>query len=147
MITKDLSECAVEINRIFENMSKDMLEKIPLKLQNFFKEIASKDYKFEYDISKKLAEQNIKDKTKGIIALIYKDYICNEEEKKEYISEYTKFLELEEQQKRAKYDPDAIFKQRSKTNSTTTETTSPIVYQKTSWFRKLILKIKTIFSF
>lgn len=147
MITKDLSECAVEINCIFENMSKDMLEKIPLKLQNFFKEIASKDYKFEYDISKKLAEQNIKDKTKGIIALIYKDYICNEAEKKEYISEYTKFLELEEQQKRAKYDPDAIFKQREKLNTTLTENTYPIVYQKTSWFRKLILKIKTIFSF
>lgn len=91
MEMKELSEAAVEINSIFENMSSEMLNKIPKKLQNFFREIASKTYKFEYDKNKTLEEQSLKLKTKGIIALIYRDYICNQEERKDYINKYNNF--------------------------------------------------------
>lgn len=88
MVTKELSEVAVEINSIFENMSIDLLNKI-----------ASKDYKFEYDKTISLNEQRLLPKTKGILALIYRDYLCDEIEKENYNKEYNRVLMLKERQK------------------------------------------------
>ena len=107
---QEISEVAVEINSIFSNMSIDILNKIPLKIRDFFKNNASNTYRFEYDKTKRLNEQNIKDKTRGIIALLYRDYICDDDERKEYNDIYTKFLNEKENEKRALYNPDNIFK-------------------------------------
>ena len=79
MISKELSEAAVEINSIFENMSIDLLNKIPKNLQDFFCKIASTTYTFNYDKFKTLKEQNLKPETQGIIALIYSNYLCPKE--------------------------------------------------------------------
>ena len=106
----EMKEVAVEINSIFDNMSADVLNKIPLKIRNFFKNNASNTYSFEYDTTKSLNEQNIKDKTRGIIALLYREYICNDIERKEYDAIYTDFLNKKEEEKRAEYNPNNIFK-------------------------------------
>jgi len=107
---QEINEVAVEINSIFDNMSIDVLNKIPSKIRNFFKNNASSTYSFEYDKTKSLNEQNIKDKTRGIIALLYRDYVCNDVERKEYNDIYTKFLNKKEKEKRALYNPNNIFK-------------------------------------
>lgn len=107
---QEISEVAVEINSIFNNMSIDILNKIPLKIRIFFKDNASSTYSFEYDKTKTLNEQNIKDKTRGIIAFLYRDYICNDVERKEYNDIYTEFLNKKEEEKRALYNPNCIFK-------------------------------------
>ena len=107
---QEINEIAVEINSIFDNMSIDVLNKIPLKIRNFFKNNASRTYSFEYDKTKSLNEQNIKDKTRGIIALLYRDYICDDIERKEYNHIYTEFLNKKEEEKRALYNPNDIFK-------------------------------------
>ena len=107
---QEINEVAVEINSIFNNMSIDVLNKIPLKIRNFFKNNASSTYSFEYDKTNSLNEQNIKDKTRGIIALLYRDYICDDVERKEYNEIYTKFLNKKEEEKRALYNPNDIFK-------------------------------------
>ena len=46
MITKELSEAAVEFNCILKNASKDVVEKIPSEFITFLKSIESKTYKF-----------------------------------------------------------------------------------------------------
>lgn len=109
MVTKELSEAAVEINSIFENMSMDLLNKIPLNFRKFMNEIASKDYKFEYDKTMNLNKQKLLPRTKGIIALIYRDYLCDEEEKENYNKEYNRILVLKEQEKQEKYNADNLF--------------------------------------
>ena len=81
MVSKELAEAAVEINVILENTSPEIVNKIPQKFINFLKEISSITYTFKYDNSKSLEEQDIKPKTKGLIALIYKDYLCDPLEK------------------------------------------------------------------
>lgn len=141
MISKEYSEVAVEINVIFENMSKDVLERIPDNVLRFFHEIASKDYKFEYDKTKKLYEQKMRKKTKGIIALIYKDYICNEEEKKAYTKTYYETLRTIDEEKRKKYHPDNIFKNKKRNFK---EENLPVVIEEESFFQKFIGKIKKI---
>lgn len=144
MITKEISEVAVEINSIFENMSSDILNKIPKNLINFFKENASKTYTFKYDNTKTLAEQDLLPKTKGIISLIYRDYLCNETEKEEYIKQYNKVLNLVEQEKSQIYNPNDLFKAKQQQQNKI-DTNLPVIQKKDSFFKKIINKIKNLF--
>lgn len=116
MVSKELSEAAVELNVILENTSPEIVSKIPKKFIVFLKEIASKNYIFKYDNTKSLEEQNIKPKTKGLLALIYKDFLCEPQEKQEYINHISLVTEKIEQRKREKYNPDNIFNNRSSNN-------------------------------
>lgn len=145
MVTKELSEAAVEINSIFENMSIDLLNKIPQNFRDFFREIESKDYKFEYNEEISLNEQKLLPKTKGILALIYRDYLCSPTEKEAYNKEYNRVILLKEQDKREKYNPDNLFKSKEIENDFSNDNILPIEYKKKSLFRKIFEKLKSIF--
>lgn len=142
MVTKELREAAVEINSIFENMSIDLLNKIPQNFREFFNKIASKDYKFQYDKRVRLNEQKLLPKTKGILAFIYRDYLCDEIEKEKYNKEYNRVLMLKEIEKQEKYNANDIFKNRK--NEGSNINTLPIKYKKMSLFRKIFEKLKSI---
>ena len=144
MVTKELSEAAVEINSIFENMSIALLSKIPENFRNFFIEIASENYKFEYNKTVSLNEQKLLPKTKGILALIYRDYLCNELEKERYNKEYTRVILLKEQEKNEKYDPNNLFKAKITENNCSDINILPTEYKKTSLLKKIIEKFKNI---
>lgn len=145
MVTKELSEVAVEINSIFENMSIDLLNKIPQNFKEFFNKIASKDYKFEYDKTISLNEQKLLPKTKGILALIYRDYLCDEIEKENYNKEYNRVLMLKEIEKQEKYNANDIFKNRKNEKEDYSNINLlPIEYKKMSLFRKVFEKLKSI---
>ena len=148
MVTKELSEAAVEINSIFENMSIDLLQKIPLDIKNFLKEIESKEYKFEYDKSIELDKQKLLPKTKGILAAIYRDYVCDEEERELYNKECNRVLAIEERKKAEKYNPEDIFKNK-KTHmekEVSNKEILPIEYKKESLFKRIMIRIKEIFK-
>ena len=142
MVTKELREAAVEINSIFENMSIDLLNKIPQNFREFYNKIASKDYKFQYDKRVRLNEQKLLPKTKGILAFIYRDYLCDEIEKENYNKEYNRVLMLKEIEKQEKYNANDIFKNRK--NEGSNINTLPIKYKKMSLFRKIFEKLKSI---
>lgn len=145
MITKELSEAAVEINSIFENMSTDLLNKIPKSFKEFFTEIASKDYKFEYDKKISLSEQKLLPKTKGILAIIYRDYLCNDIEREKYKKECNRVMLLKEKEKSEKYKTNNLFKNKISTiNSDKNNITVPVEYKKTTLFQKIIIKLKEI---
>lgn len=106
---KEINEIAVEINSIFDNLSYEVLNKIPLNIREFFRNNASNTYVFKYDKNKSLREQNIKSKTRGVIAFLYRDYVCNEDEKEEYNKIYFKYLNKKEEEKKDLYNPNNIF--------------------------------------
>lgn len=146
MVTKELSEAAVEFNSILEYTSEDLKNKIPKKFLDFLQSIQSKTYKFEYDKTKKLDEQKLKPKTRGLIALVYQDYICNEAEKEEYIQKSQKIIQQIEENKREKYNPNDIFKDKKIDNDKDTTNTVEIVEYKESIIKRIIRKIKNIFT-
>ena len=146
MVTKELSEAAVEFNSILEYTSEDLKNKIPKKFLDFLQSIQSKTYKFEYDKTKKLDEQKLKPKTRGLIALVYQDYICNEAEKEEYIQKSQKLIKQIEESKREKYNPNDIFKDKKIENDKDTTNTVEIVEYKESIIKRIIRKIKNIFT-
>ena len=146
MVTKELSEAAVEFNRILEYTSEDLKNKIPKKFLDFLQSIQSETYKFEYDKTKKLDEQKLKPKTRGLIALVYQDYICNDTEKEEYIQKSQKLIKQIEESKREKYNPNDIFKDKKIENDKDTTNTVEIVEYKESIIKRIIRKIKNIFT-
>ena len=146
MVTKELSEAAVEFNSILEYTSEDLKNKIPKKFLDFLQSIQSETYKFEYDKTKKLDEQKLKPKTRGLIALVYQDYICNDAEKEEYIQKSQKIIQQIEESKREKYNPNDIFKDKKIENDRDTTNTVEIVEYKESIIKRIIRKIKNIFT-
>lgn len=117
MVTKEFAEASAEINEIFKCLPKEEVEKIPSKLRDFFKEVSSKDYVTNINPNMPLDKQQIKEKTKDIIALIYRNYWCSEEERKELDQKLIENDKKFEEELREKYNPDNIFKN----NVTTTK--------------------------
>ena len=117
MVTKEFAEASAEINEIFKYLPKEEVEKIPSKLREFFKEVSSKDYVTNINPDLPLDKQQIKEKTKDIIALIYRNYWCSEEERKELDQKLIENDKKFEEELREKYNPDNIFKN----NVTTTK--------------------------
>ncbi len=132
---------AVEINEILKYMSDDILSRIPNDVKTYFFNIASKDYIFRYDENKSLEEQRIQKETKEMLLIIYKDYVCNEQEKREFIQKRRKIDYEIEEEKRKKYDVNNIFQ---KENIITEEKQLVVVEEKTNLFRKIISFIKKI---
>lgn len=153
MVTKEFAEASAEINEILKYMPKEEVEKIPSKLREFFKEVASKDYVTNINPDLPLDEQEIKEKTKDIIALIYRNYWCSEEERKELDQKLIENDRKFEEELREKYNPDNIFKN----NVTTTKKEEPeikeekieqsLVPQETEkWYQRFLNMIKRWFK-
>ena len=140
MVTKELSESAVELNKILENCSEEVIKKIPHKFREFLKKIESKTYKFDYDNNKRLNEQILKPKTRRLLALIYTDYLCSADEKEEYLKKVEQFFEEEERLKKEKYDSNNLFKRKEPQNLQPLKKES--IMKKIIRFIKKLIKIK-----
>ena len=64
MVTKDFAEASAELIKILEYLPSVEVEKIPLKLRNFFKKVADFNYNAEINPNIPIDEQGIKEKTK-----------------------------------------------------------------------------------
>ena len=150
MVTKELSEAAVEFNYILDNSSQEIIDKIPQKFIKFMRDIASTTYEFNYDKSKKLNEQDIKPETRGLISLVYQDYICSEDEKKDYILKCKNYEIKKEEELREKYNPDNVFKNRKKLQNTmdneVVKENAIIEYKEKNFIQKIFDKIKQLFK-
>lgn len=153
MVTKEFAEASAEINEIFKYLPKEEVEKIPSKLREFFKEVSSKDYVTNINPNMPLDKQQIKEKTKDIIALIYRNYWCSEEERKELDQKLIENDKKFEEELREKYNPDNIFKN----NVTTTKKEEPevkeekieqsLVPQETGkWYQRFLDMVKKWFK-
>ena len=144
MVTKEFAEAITEINKIFSYLPIEYVEKIPIKLRKFFKDIESKEYIPNIDPYKQLYEQDIKPKTKTLLTIIYRNYWCNEQERAELDKKLIENDKKYEEELREKYNPDDIFKKREKTSTTVQETNLPMEIKKESFVKKLINYIKCL---
>ena len=151
MVTKEFSEAAKEINEILKYIPEEEVNKIPVKLREFFKEIESKEYVVNINPDIPLDKQELKEKTKDIVALIYRNYWCSEEEKKELDQKLIENDKKFEEELREKYNPDNIFK-----NIVTTTKKEEIIEENNGqqslvvrdtekWYQKFLNFIKNLF--
>lgn len=134
-----------EVYKILENTDEEIKNKIPEKFIKFVKENMDTNYKFELEKGKELVSQNLKSETKQIIALIYKYYICGEEERK-------KIVENGKIDIRKNFYIDFNKNKKSKIKNIQNRDeienfeTSLVEIKKEKWYKKLINKILEFFQ-
>lgn len=147
MITKDYQEALVEVLAIVDT-DQNFKAKIPKKLLQFFKENASSDYQINFDTNLRLKDMPLKKETKGLISMLYRNYFCVSDEKKQEFDDKLRDNDIAyEEMLKEKYNPENIFKPIAfAETSNTIPKEADIVLYKENIFTKLINKIKSFFS-
>ena len=137
-----------EVNSFLEIIGEDMKNKIPLKLRNFFKREMDKNYIPKFNANISIKEQNLKRKTIAIISGLNLQYWCNEERKQELLKVYSDNEKKYQEELHIKYNPKDVFKNRKENNEESinaSENNQLSIVEEDSWFKKIIIKIKSIF--
>lgn len=136
-----------EVVEILNHIPKNEYEKIPETEIKFYEDNCDKNYKYVYDEKKNIKEQPISREANAIIISIYMNYFANEKQKN-IISEILKQNAInEENEKRAKYNPDNIFKKSTNENDNQIKNENLPVKsnKKENFIRKIIDKIRKFF--
>lgn len=143
MINTEYCEAITEVLEIINHLEENDKLKIPNEIISFYEKNKSKTYipniNFEEEDFSKL---NIHNKTREILAGIYIDYLCtNEDEKKSYIDKLKKIEYNYEENKKQNFDPDTIFKKEP-----ISDDLSLVNIEKQNIFTKILNKIKNFFK-
>ena len=147
MITKEYAEAYAEIDEILEYLPDEYVNKIPVKLREFYKKAKDKEYVSKIDPYKTLDNQDMKHTTKVLLTIIYREYWCNKEEKAELDKILIENDRKHEAEIREKYNPDNIFKKIEKTEEIEKiEETALENYENKTWYKKAIDFISGLFK-
>ena len=106
------SEVYTDISIIINMMPAEMKNKISSNFISFIENNKSDKYVSNIDPKIPLKEQNIRKETKEILGIIYRDYLCSEEQRNILIKkEKEETIKFEEAMKE-KYNIDDIFKKK-----------------------------------
>lgn len=141
-MTETYREAFAEVYEIIKYIDVNLKNKIPKNLIGSIKDNMSTSYKFQYDKMKKLKEQNIKRETRAILSVIYRDYICEENIKKEIIQKDKIELTEHEKKKKAKFKQTEIFAKKQIQNNK--EEKAIQIIKKQNIIFKIIEKIKDL---
>lgn len=134
-----------EIDEFLSLLKDEEINKVPKKIRDLFKEEKDKNYKKIIDPNKPIKEQNLKEETLAIIALLNLQYWCEDEKEKERLKEiYAKNEKLYEEVFQVEFDPDKIFKNRIETDNKDIEEQQVIPY-KESILKKMLNRLKKLF--
>lgn len=138
-----------EVLEILKYIPVEDYNKIPKNKIELFEINANNNYIFKYDISKTLDEQNVSKITKGIIAILFRDYWATESQREKIISKQN-YARMEiEKKKREKYNTN-IFQDKNnlKIEYSGKESKSEIaiVKYKENIFIKILRDIKLMFN-
>lgn len=148
MVSTEYMVSYSQVLEILKYISKDDYNRIPKNLIELFKNNCSKESDFKYDPEKTLAEQNVTDTTKTIIAMLFRDYWATDIQK-------NKILNYQQQERLKQNNVNDVFKKPENINQPVNQTVVnepirqetvdnnlPTVIQKENVFTK----IKNFFS-
>lgn len=120
------------------------------KIPDRFKNIISTEKSQTYipHIEEPFEECNIMEQTKIILAVIYRDFLCSEQEKNEIkLKDSQKLLEYEKEL-REKYNTDNLFKNKKESDVEyeSKVETSMMIVQEEKWYKKIFNIIKNLFK-
>ena len=135
----DISKETLTFLAFFDN---EMIEKIPAKIiTKLCEEAADSKLDFYIEPNKSFKEQNISEKSKDLISLIYYDYIAEEEEKKEILKQWDINEKKYQKAKEEKYSYDNLFK-----NKETTDCVQLIELKKDTIFQRIKKLLKKLLN-
>ena len=88
-ITKEpgMEQAFAEMYQILKHCDQEITSCIPDKFMQMLKKYRDPDWSGELDFSKSLNNMELLDKTRNLIHLVYRDFLCSESERKELIEE------------------------------------------------------------
>ncbi len=136
-----------EVYGVLNAVDEEYIKKVPKKMIDLIIKNKDNSMNFEYDLKKRLNEQNISREALSMIALIHLNYWCeNEQEKAELIKIFKSNDYKNEEEKRLKYSPDNIFKNKKEVVHKEEESQNmQMVEYKENVFKRIINFIKSIF--
>lgn len=142
------SEIYVDISIIIGMMPTEMKSKISNSFIDFIESNKSNTYVSNINPKIPLREQNIRKETKEMLGIIYRDYLCSNEERIDLLQEENEELAKLEFEKRKLYNPDDIFKKKdlkeNKEENIIKKEVAMVEY-KESIIKRIITKIKNLF--
>ncbi len=143
MINIAYAKAYTEVLEIIKYFPKEEYAKIPEEKIEFYKNNMDKDYNFKINPEIDLSEQSISPEANAIMINLFTDYYATEEQKIKIKNILDSNQQKEEQEKRERYNPDNIFKNRNTENIIQNEVA--LVEYKESIFKRFINKLKSIF--
>jgi DNA helicase HerA-like ATPase len=122
-----------------------LFNQIPKSFIELIDSNRDKQYKANIDYKKSINEQELQRGTRVILSLIYRDYLCSEEEKQTLIQKDKEELKKIEEELREKYNPDNLFKNRKNTEEME-QNVALVEYKEPSFIRKILDSIKRFFG-
>ena len=145
------AEVATEVIEVLYNSDSSIICKIPYRIIEVLQEKTQEcNKKISFKENVELKDQDISEEGKAILSILYRDYICSEEEKIEVNKIFENNQKQYDEIQREKYNPDNIFqKQDNKISvdiNAEEEEKALIETQKNKWYIVLFEKIKSIFK-
>lgn len=141
MINKKLYPKAYkEVIEILKYIPREDFKKIPDYIINNMLNEMNKDYDYKVTQFEDFEKQEMLDETKAILAVLFRDYWATDKQRERIKAKENYDIQLLEEEKRKKYDPDDLFKNRTK--EVIEENNLPVEVKKESFFKKLISFIK-----
>ena len=150
-ISTQTKQAYTEIDNFIELLAEDDKNKIPKKLRQFFKKEKDEEYKKNINIDIPIKEQNLKEETLALIALLNLKYICDDNKEKERLTKvyYDNDKKYQETIKE-KYNPDNLFKKKYNFEEGIQHEfsieTEIVEYEEKNFIQKLFNKIKNLFK-
>lgn len=143
MITKEYAKAYKEVITILNYVPEADVKKIPQEKINFYRSNMDQDYEYMIDETKGFEEQELLEETKAILANIFRDYWATPYQKERIEAKERYDLKKAEEEKREKYNPDNIFKNKYLEHESI-DANLPIEIKRKNFFQRLIVFIKKI---
>ena len=137
---KSLSEVLAVINSLETEQS--------AKISNSFIEFVKDNMDLEYyNTISEIVDENfvntmLSEDAKGLIALVYRDYLVDKDKREELLKEETEIERKYQEELREKYNPDNIFKRKQQENEEIieegTEETALVEYKEQNFIQKIL---------
>lgn len=144
MLNDKYTKALAELKVILENSEDSIIKKIPKTFIMFVEENYDKDYSCKITPNISINDQNILDETKYLIALIYRSYLCSEDERKEYDKILLKNEINYQNEIYEKYDIN-VFNGKKKESEIEKKTDLYVVKKRENIFKIIINRVKKIF--
>lgn len=111
MLSVNTRQAYTEIDNFIELLDEYNRNKVPKKLREYFKKEKDDTYTKTINPNIPIKEQNLKEETLALIAMLNLQYWCEDEEEKRRLKKIYSDNEIKHQKKlREMYNPDDVFK-------------------------------------
>jgi len=146
---KDLKKRLVEVEAVLERLEDKYKKKIPPEIWEYIKQNKDTTYDFYFDDNKPLENQKLNIDTIAMLTYINMEYLLDEEQKKEMLRLLREDEAFAEEKKKEQYKTEDLFRNRKDNQRAIDSNTNneiAMTKYKESFFRKMVNKIKKLFS-